>query len=116
MSGPPPAWPAQRNIDKRSEAGQAGGGPLDGRVRPHFLPTCADAALGPSDLIAVDCAGALAEGGAATAATGGGDAKRPRLENEPLAKHPRLASTSANVKYRKVMCRGPRYAVGTRSL
>jgi hypothetical protein len=35
MSGPPAAWPAQRNIDKRSEAGQAGGGPLDGRVRPH---------------------------------------------------------------------------------
>jgi hypothetical protein len=36
MSGPPPAWPTQRNIDKRSGVGQAGGGPLDGRVRPHF--------------------------------------------------------------------------------
>jgi hypothetical protein len=33
MSGPELAWPAQRNIDKKSEAGQAGGGPLDGRVR-----------------------------------------------------------------------------------
>jgi hypothetical protein len=33
MSGPPPAWPTQRNIDKRSGVGQAGGGPLDGRVR-----------------------------------------------------------------------------------
>jgi hypothetical protein len=35
MSGPPPAWPAQRNMDRRSEAGRAGGGPLDGRVRPQ---------------------------------------------------------------------------------
>jgi hypothetical protein len=35
MSGPEPAWPAQRNMNLRSEAGQAGGGPLDGRVRQH---------------------------------------------------------------------------------
>jgi hypothetical protein len=42
MSGPPPAWPAQRNMDKRSGAGQAGGGPLDGRVRQHrVLPLSA---------------------------------------------------------------------------
>jgi hypothetical protein len=36
MSGPEPAWPAKWNINKRSEAGQAGGGPLDGRVRAHL--------------------------------------------------------------------------------
>jgi hypothetical protein len=37
MSGPPPAWPAQRNINLRSGVGQAGGGPLDGRVRLRGL-------------------------------------------------------------------------------
>jgi hypothetical protein len=37
MSGPPPAWPAQRTIDLGSGAGQAGGGPLDGRVRQHCV-------------------------------------------------------------------------------
>jgi hypothetical protein len=35
MSGPEPAWPAKWNMNKRNVAGQAGGGPLDGRVRAH---------------------------------------------------------------------------------
>jgi hypothetical protein len=35
MSGPEPDWPAKRNMNLRSFAGQAGGGPLDGRVRRH---------------------------------------------------------------------------------
>jgi hypothetical protein len=35
MSGPEAAWPTERRIDLRSGVGQAGGGPLDGRVRPH---------------------------------------------------------------------------------
>jgi hypothetical protein len=36
MSAPEPDWPAQRNINLRSGAGQAGGGPLDGRVSRQF--------------------------------------------------------------------------------
>jgi hypothetical protein len=35
MSGPPLAWPTQRNMNLGSGVGQAGGGPLDGRVRPR---------------------------------------------------------------------------------
>jgi hypothetical protein len=35
MSGPEPDLPAERNMNLRSGAGQAGGGPLDGRVRAH---------------------------------------------------------------------------------
>jgi hypothetical protein len=37
MSGPEPAWPMQRNMNLRSRVGQAGGGPLDGRVRQHCV-------------------------------------------------------------------------------
>ena len=33
VSGPEPAWHANRMMDHRSFAGQAGGGPLGGRVR-----------------------------------------------------------------------------------
>jgi hypothetical protein len=36
MSGPEPAWPAKWNMNRRNVAGQAGGGPLDGRVRPRY--------------------------------------------------------------------------------
>ena len=36
LSGPPPDWPARRNDVLQRLAGQAGGGPLERRVRPHF--------------------------------------------------------------------------------
>jgi hypothetical protein len=38
-------------MDKRSEAGQAGGGPLDGRVRPHLGIASAEAYFATIDEI-----------------------------------------------------------------
>jgi hypothetical protein len=47
MSGPEPDWPAKWNMNQRNVAGQAGGGPLDGRVRPHpgFTLNCPESEL-----------------------------------------------------------------------
>jgi hypothetical protein len=40
MSGPEPAWPAERNMNLRSFAGQAGSGPLMSNVRLHRNQFC----------------------------------------------------------------------------